>query len=244
MPVDAHYSVQLPQAFVAAEDALKKLAHLLSDRIGNLEIRADCADDVARTFKTVKELAAFENPKGKEIRRLDICARSDDFKKRATIELSGSWWTGIFLDFQARDDVVSHLRTKVLDLIEGMRPWYTLFHRVNFVYLALLALFVLWIGPLIVVAFKWVPIDSLKEPNPTDSALAQLVVYAAIAVLFAIGIVLNRLRNSCFPRAVFLIGQGKARWKHLERIQWGIIIAFLVSLAAGLVILVYQAITP
>ena len=99
MPVNAHYTVELPQAFVVGEDELKKVADLLSDRIGNLEIRADCTDDVARTFTTVKELAAFENAKGKEIRRLHISARSDDFKKRATIDLSGSRWRGISLDF-------------------------------------------------------------------------------------------------------------------------------------------------
>lgn len=93
--MDAHYSVELPQAFVAGEDELKKLADLLSDRIGNVEIRAGCADDMDRTFKTVKELAAYENAKGKEIRRLHISARSDDFKKRATIDLSGWRWRGI-----------------------------------------------------------------------------------------------------------------------------------------------------
>src|SRR5262245_15378019 len=210
MPVDAHYSVELPQAFVVGEDELKKLADLLSDRIGNLEIRADSADDVARTFKTVKELAALENAKGKEIRRLHISARSDDFKKRATIDLSGSRWRGISLDFEARDDVVSRLRTEVLDLIGGMRPWYAVFQRVDFASNAFLAYLLFWFGLLIVVAFKWVPVDSTKDQNPSGSALAQfqLVIYGGIAILFAIGIVLNRFHDSFFPRAVFLIGQG------------------------------------
>jgi hypothetical protein len=87
---------------------------------------------VAPTFKNVKELAAFENAKGKEIRRLHLSARSDDFEKRATIDLSGSRWRGIWLDFEARDDVVSRLRTEVLDLVGGMRPWYALLHHVDF----------------------------------------------------------------------------------------------------------------
>ena len=241
--MDAHYSVELPQAFVAGEDELKKLADVLSDRIGNLEIRADCADDVARTFKTVKELATFENAKGKEIRRLRFSARSDDFKKRGTIDLSGLRWRGISLDFDARDDVVSRLRTEVLDLIGGMRPWYAVLHRVDFASIAFLAYLLLWFGLLIVVALKWVQVDGSKEHNPSGSALAQLIVYGGLAALFALGIVLNRFRDSVFPSAVFLIGQGKARFQHLERCQWGIVIAFIVSFAAGVIVAVWQAIT-
>ena len=240
--MDAHYSVELPHAFIAGEDELKKLADLLSDRIGNLEIHSDCADDMDRTFKNVKELAAFENAKGKEIRRLHISARSDDFEKRARIDLSGSRWRGISLNFEARDDVVSRLRTDVLEIIGGMRPWYAALHRVDFVSIAFLAYLLLWCGLLIVVAFRWVPVDLAEEPNPSASALAQLVIYGGIAVLITVGIVLNRFRDSVFPRAVFLIGQGKSRFQHLERIQWGIIVAFFVSFAAGLVIAAYQAI--
>jgi hypothetical protein len=243
LPMDAHYSVELPQAFVAGEDEIKKLADLLSDRIGNLEIRADCADDVARTFKTVKELATFENAKGKEIRRLRFSAHSDDFKKRGTIDLSGSRSPGISLDFDARDDVVSRLRNELLDLIGGMRPWYAVLHRVDFASIAFLAYFLLWFGLLIVVAFKWIQVDASKEQNLSGSARAQLIVYGGIALLFALGIVLNRFRDSIFPRAVFLIGQGIARFHYKERIQWGFVIGFIVSFAASLLIAVWQAIT-
>lgn len=238
----AHYSVELPHAFIVGEEELNKLAKLLSDRIGNLEIRADCTDDVARTFKTVKELAAFENAKGKEIRRLHLFACSEDFEKRARIDLSGSRWRGISLDFEARDDVVSRLRTDILEIIGGMRPWYGALHRVDFGSIAFFAYLILWFGVLIVVASKWVQVDEVKQPSPSASALGQLILYGGIGVLFAMGIVLNRFRDSIFPRAVFLIGQEKARFQHLERIQWGVIVAFSVSFAAGAVIVIWQAI--
>jgi hypothetical protein len=41
---------------------------------------------------------------------------------------------------------------------------------------------------------------------------------------------------------VFLIGQGKNRFQQLERFQWGVIIAFIVSFAAGIIIAIWQAI--
>jgi hypothetical protein len=87
-----------------------------------------------------------------------------------------------------------------------MRPWYAVLHRVDFANIALLAYFLLWFGVLIAAAFRWVPVDSSKEQNPGGSALAQLVIFGVIAILFSTGIALNRFRDSFFPRAVFLIG--------------------------------------
>lgn len=240
--MESHFTVELPQAFVVGEAELKKLTDLLSDRIGPFEIRAECVDDVTRTFKTVKEISGYENSKGKELRRLHVSARSEDFKKRATIDLYGSQWRGISLDFDARDDVVSRLRADVLEIVGGMRPWYSAFHRVDFVSILVVTYLVLWIGLLIFVAVKQFPSEAPKEASPSSSALAQLIIYGAIAGVFVVGIVLNRFRDTIFPRAVFLIGQGKSRFQHLERIQWGIVIAFIVSFVAGAIIAVWQAV--
>ena len=240
--MDAHYTDELPQAFVIGEDELKRLSNLLSERIGTLDIQADCADNVARTFKNIKDLTGFDNARGRQIRRLRLSARSDDFKKRATINLSGSRWQGISLNFEARDDVVARLRAETLSIIEGMRPWYARLHRVDFVSTALFGYILLSIGALLAVAFKWVNVSDSKESNPRSSAIAQLVIYGGIAFLITGGVLLNRFRDSIFPRAVFLIGQGKGRFQHLERVQWGIVIAFIVSLLAGLIIVVWQTI--
>ena len=51
-------------------------------------------------------------------------------------------------------------------------------------------------------ALKW-----LHLPPPSD--VAQLAVYGAVAVIFVAGIAMNRFRDSFFPRAVFVIGQGE-----------------------------------
>lgn len=238
--MDAHYSVELPHAFVAGSEELKKLSALLDSRIGNVKFQADCADDVSRSFDSVRELVAYENPKAKEIRRIHLSACSDDYTKRARIDLSGSRWRGISLDFSARDDVVSRLRTDCLEVIAGMRPWYSIMHRIDFVSLGVLAYAVLWLALLAVVAFKLVPGSDSQESNVSSSALGQLVVIGIIAALFSSGIIVNRFRDFIFPRAVFRIGQGESRFKQLERVHWGVVVAFLASFAAGLVIAVLQ----
>jgi hypothetical protein len=244
--VDANYSFELPQAFVVGEDELKKLIRLLIDRIGDPEIRADCADDIARTFKTLSELVAFENSPGKEIRRLHIAARSADFAKRATIDLSGWRWRGISLDFHARDDVVSRLRTEVLDIVAGMRPWYSGLHRVNFILLLFCAFLLVDLGMLAAINLRWILVGDSTEMNSTRLVhafgLGELIAFGGSAVLLALGLLLNRFRVTVFPSGVFLIGQGKARFQHLEPCHWGVVIAFVVSFAAGLVIFVWQSI--
>jgi hypothetical protein len=243
--LDAHYTTDLQYAFVASPDALKKLATLLNNRVGNLTIRADCADDASREFTSIRELLAYENAKPKEIRRIHFSARSDDFTKRASIDLFGSQWRGISVDYHARDDVISRLRTDTLDIIEGMRPWYSPVHRVDFVSLGFFAYFVLWFGLLALIAMNIFPeSDSNPQSSPRSRAIAQLIIFGSIGLLFVSGIMLNRFRDSVFPRAVFMIGQGHSRFKQLEKFQWGGVIAFVASLVAGVVIAVLQAIAP
>jgi hypothetical protein len=237
--VDANYSVSLSHPFVIGEAELKKLARLLKDRIGDVDIHASCADDISRSFKSIDDLLAFENTKAQAIVRLDLSARSTDFSKRASIEFSGSRWRGIALSLSARDDVVTRLRSEILDICAGMRPWYALLHRIDFFSVSFFAYLVLWLSILAAVAFKWVKVRHANETDPAATAYGQLVVAGVVGLLFATGFALNRFRDTLFPRAVFRIGQGRARFEHLERIQWTVMIGFVVSFVAGVIPLLW-----
>ena len=63
-------SLELPHTFHVREEDVEKLYQLFRDRIGNVEVTADCVDDATREFKDAKELVSYENPKHKEIRRI------------------------------------------------------------------------------------------------------------------------------------------------------------------------------
>ena len=58
----------------------------------------------------------------------------------------------------------------------------------------------------------------------------------AIIVALVGGLGLNKLKSKIFPSSTFALGQGKARHNHLENIRWGVIIAFIVGVAASLVV--------
>jgi hypothetical protein len=230
--------VDLKWAFVLGEEELKKLSRLLNERIGKVEYSATCADDVSRSFASLNEVISYENAKPRQITRFRISALSDDFHKRATVEMVGSSWRGISLDLHGRDDVVDRLRAELLEILSGIRPWYGSFQRVDFV--ALLFVFtppVLLLLFLIRVALRPNPAGTSTGSNPRMDAIVWLIVIGTYASFLVVGFLLNRFRDSIFP-SVFLIGQGKARFQHLERIHWGIGIAFVVSLVAGIVVTV------
>ena len=239
--MDVHYSDHLEHVFVVSPDHLKKLVELLQNRIGKVDINADCADKIERKFKTVKDLIAYENSKSKEIRRVYLRARSDDYSKSATIVFRDSFHvgSGISIDVTGREDVVSRLKEKILDIIGGMLPWYSVMHRVNFFYVFFISWLILFIIRILsyisalALKFKWIPVDDLLTSLaelPRDWLLI-LTILSLVLALFS-----NKLRDFFFPPTVFMIGQGESRFKYKEQFQWVVIIGFGVSLAASLVV--------
>jgi len=77
-------------------------------------------------------------------------------------------------------------------------------------------------------------------PNSNALELVQSIKIIVI-VLSVFGIIalsiwgLNRLRGIYFPFASFAIGQGLERYRVQENVRWGVVIAFVVSLAASTV---------
>ena len=249
--MNTHYSEKFQHAFVAGGRELKKLTRLLQDRVGKVNISAECADGFTREFETIEDLIAYENPKQKEICCIRLKTFSEDHSKSAEICMNDTAWNNILVDVTSCNDeeVVYRLKEEIHDVIAGMRPWYDLLHRVN---LANGTFNVPWLLSTILFAFlffrarilTWHPETESNEQTaqslPWITSVYIVIINLVIIILY-VGIVigLNRLWNSLFPRAVFAVGQGESRFKHKERIQWVVIISFVVSLAAGLVIAIW-----
>ena len=234
--MNVNYSETLSQAFVAGPDELKKLVELLQKRIGEVSISADCIDKIERKFNTVKDLIDYENPKPKRIRRIYLTAQSDDYSKSFTIVFRDSFYreAGISIDITGREDVVSRLKEEVLDVVTGMRPWY------NF-------MFDSKVGTIITTVFGMILGASLVFGSEIKdiSFITYLrdvgPIYLMVAVLFlCLTSLFCQLREHLFPQIVFTIGQGQSRFKLLEKVRWGVVIAFSVSFAAGLLLLIFK----
>ena len=227
--MNARYSNTLQYAFVVGDVEFQKLVGLLHDRIGKVEIRANCVDDINREFGTVNDLIAYENPKSKAIRCVYLTTTSDDYSKSAVIALSDSLGYGVLIEISGNEEFVIILRERILDIIAGMRPSYDGMCRVNFSYLFIPILVMMFFQLFVAIELK-PELDSTKEK--IFIGMAPTLVNIVLLPLFIFG---NKLRGSIFPQAVFMIGQGKRQFKIRKRIRGGVI-AFFVSLATGLII--------
>lgn len=239
--MDVRYSDHLEHALVISPSDFKKLVELLQRRVGKVNIRVDCVDSIEREFKTAKDLIAYENPKSKRIQRIYLTARSDDYSKSATIVFRDSSYvgTGISIDITGREDVASRLKEKVLDVLSGMRPWYSWIARVDLVKTFAIVFIIPFIILPIFILFEWIPVS---DSPPSNSANVK---GSAISILFLLSTLLcfwglHQLRGFLFPKIVFAIGQGESRFKLLEKTRWVVVIGFGVSFAAGLLLLIFK----
>lgn len=248
--MNVSYFKDLTYAFVVSPEGLKKLVELLQKSIGKVDIRADCADDLSREFKNLKDLIAYENPKSKEILSLNLSARSDDYSKSARIRFVSYLAWAIEIDIEGREDVVSRLKDKTLDIIAGMVPSYNFMHSIKlkialfivFIILFLISAPLSFLNIMVIIDPEW--LDALEANGNIINILMSLryVHYIPLIIFFLILHFENKILNSFFPKAVFMIGQGKARFERQQKVRWVVIIGFAVSLAASLVVPIVMSI--
>ena len=233
--MNVHYSKELPQAFVIGSSELEEVVALLEEHIGGIYIRVECSDDLSRDFETVEELIAYRNPKSKEILRIYISALSDNYSKSAGMTFVHSIWSGILIKFKGPEDTVSRLKEEILDIIEGMRPWYNIVYNSK-VRTTISLIFGVIIGLCIPSALGY-KIGEIGLRNLLRDVMPiQLI---AVIIFLPLWFLVQKPYSYLFPQASFLIGQGISRFEHQQRVRWGVVIAFFVSLAAGLVLLIF-----
>jgi hypothetical protein len=237
--LDSTFKFELRDAFIVRVEPLKKIHGLLSDRIGKTTITAECVDDVTREFDSFSKLEAYENSNDKRIVNLRLRARADDWKKEATVEFTDKWYFGgTRLEVRASDDVVTRLRSDLLDVVSGLRPWYHFINRFDVFGAALLGLGILYIALL-----TWLAVygsDESSNSTPRQTGIAYLAAVAFCTVYFGFAYFIHRFRRFVFPHGTFAIGQEIQRLDVAEKWRWGLLIAFLPSLAAGVVLLWFQ----
>jgi hypothetical protein len=238
----ASCSLEIDQAFILDADVFKKLCKLLDERIGHLEIRAECADQVRREFKDAADLVKYENTKGKDILRLSISARSDNHDKSSEVKFSGKFSSGISIDINANDDVLTRLRSDISDIVSGTKPWFSVMSCVDLVLCASIKYLIIVIG----LVTGAIMVSRIQKVTTINADAHGTVIGCLVGIVSIVGFAIiwwfiYHLRRFIFPRSVFLIGQVKNRYRIIERCQWGVLIAFLVSIAAGIALLVVMA---
>ncbi len=239
--MSVNYFEELSQAFVVGPEELKKLVEPLQKHIGKISISTDCMDNIQREFSTVKELIDYENPKSKRIRRIYLSARSDDYLKSATIAFrDSSFGGGVSLSITAREDAVLRLKDKMWDIVAGTRPWYNLLARFDSGTLTGLVFYFFLIILSTFIAFKFGPISDFKEEMELEDQLTVFILFTSVIFSMVCLVFFSKLLKWLFPLGIFAVGQGISRYETLEQIQWCVVIPFIVSLAAGVVLLIFK----
>ena len=220
-------------AFVVHQDDLSKIWKLLEDRIGPVYASGECSDDVVRKFDDWKSLASYDNPPMKKILKLSIRSRSDDWQKSADVDFSDNRWLPINIRIEAPEKVGVEIKDKISDVLDGIKPWYSILTGVDFNNFLLFFWFsyLMWH-----IVFR--PSTPAAPNTSEDYIVLGFLVVLMLVLVLVIHLCTQRLTKLwawLFPVGFFALGQGEQRYKRIENIQWGIGIAFLVSLAASTV---------
>ena len=239
--MNATFSKTIDTPYLFSMDTASAIFTLLKGKVGEVEISASCEDDITRLFDSVKELEAYENPKGRRIVSIDFTAASECYKKRASISFTESkYYSSISIRATAREDAIIRLRNSFLEIVEHCRPWYSFLHRIDFWVVMLAVSFVVAVTSMILLVFL-----AGSVSLPRDFKLAGLLKpilggFVLGGTLIGSTHLLTLTRDRLFPRAMFLVGYEIERHSLLEKWRWSGVIALGVSLVAGIILLIVQ----
>ena len=212
-------------AYVVRSSDLEKLYKLLEDRIGTVTVSASCADDMKREFDNWEEVDSFDNPPSKKIISLSIRAINLNAEKHAFIDFRNDSFTNMSIDIKGQEDFCLDMKSRALDIIDQVKPWYSLLSYDNFS-----SYVIQWI--MSYTCFRFVYYKLFGDINVGIHITTSVL--AIITTLFVV-IVVSRLRPFCFPSSYFAMGHGKERYKIAERVRWGVVVALAISIVSSIV---------
>ena len=229
----AKWTISKAGAVVCEAEDLERLIRLLDSEVGELPWEIVCADGVTRSGKNVATLLEFDNAPNRKIQRLRIRAGGYVAERNASVQLGGPLDV-LDATIEGPSEFVDQLRPALESQLSGLRVWYGSLTGVNFFIVSMILLMLLLVTVFIAEVFGFT--QSSNEP-PEPSRGAQVFVVTLLAGISVIPWGLNKIRDRLFPCVSFAIGQGKRRHEFLEKVRWGVIVAFGVSLSAGVVLL-------
>jgi hypothetical protein len=217
------------------EEDIRRLHSSFNELVGPPEWAITFSDGLDRTYKNLDDVLSLENPTTHRVRAVKIESRSDKGDIRALLAITDAEYSNATIHLNGPEDPVIRLNQHIQDRLQAMRPWYARATRTDFVSFVFLALLVLYVGGLAIIPFLSSDVGNRPISSERQAKLSAIFILAIIGA-FVGGWALNKLRARLFPSTMFALGQGRARHEHLERIRWGVAIAFVVGVAGSLVV--------
>jgi len=229
--MEAHTKFDIAHAFVATSNDISKLWKIFQNAGLTVTAAVSCTDGLVRHFENCESIVQYDNPIRAAITSLEISAESRDPYTTAEVSLGARYSAPISISLRGDENAVSSMRTYVSDTVDGMRAWYSRLSTIDFVYV--------WL-PILTVLFFLVDIMSPSGTHHPATSLkkaleALAIVVAVIGGIAAVILAIAWLRKRLFPVATFAIGQGLSRHQHNEQIRWVVIVGFVVAVGASIV---------
>ena len=245
------------KSFLLDEERLRKILHIFNERNLDIEFKVYRGDSYWYVTENIEDVLSEDNDDWKKIERLEILSKEGTditFKQIFSVEngvsirIEGDNRDTIFLLFT---DLREYIKNDVAKCINITKD----FSR-NF---SMIVLFLLMLGMMgsqfireksqltsaesilnsteIVEKLNFLVQDRLSN-NP--KGMLGWTMGMIVMMLIMITNLLNNLVNYFFPRNVFIFGKQKQLYENkrqfVGKIFWGIAIAFIVSILAGLIV--------
>jgi len=207
---DSYYRV-----FVLKDDDLTRLVQDFQVLIGPVRFELECADSVTRHADSLHDLATFDNPPSKAIRRLKIIAQGSDGSNSAYLRLSADREKNVQIVFDAREDAATRINDRIEDRVESMRPWYSPLRRGSVSATA----FVIWLATMIVGNDRGWFVGKNEQVSDIIRHQSEVRWSVVTGLIAGIGIITGLLREKYFPVGAFAIGQGASDYNRSETIR-------------------------
>jgi hypothetical protein len=238
--LQARAELDLQHAFVLTATQVKKVWQTLKDATGEVHATASCADHLERTSTSAEDVMDYENPRARQILRLEFSARSPDFHREVYLQFGRSLHP-ITLRVTGCEPFVSRVKETLADILDGMRPWYSRLALLDITRALAILMLVLALGYSPVTCSKL--ISDISEGGPSMFAripwwggvLMGIVLVIGVAGYLMLDWGLNWLQTRFFPVATFAIGQGEERYRVAEWVRGGVLVSgVLFTIAIGL----------
>lgn len=176
-----------------------------------------CIDGVTRKFGTLNDLFRYENPLRSAIKSIEIAGAAESDYRRGQVFLGTKYSSLITLTLEGREPDITELRTKVIDVIDGMVPWYShaaIASGFNIFMFAMLA----------ATAGSFFAANELNSIGNTLNTSVFVFACGYFSLWLFAAWVIYRARMVLFPTTAFGIGQGKNRYQKSEQWRWVVIV--------------------
>ncbi|MEM0910037.1 MAG: hypothetical protein AAGJ37_03625 [Pseudomonadota bacterium] len=214
-----------------SERDIKNVWTTLEQYFGPVSANVEFTDNIERKAESLEQLLSFENSTKRSIRRVEFTSMSENGENRSKVTFESYEHRPVRITASGIDDVITRFSDSCEEIVDGLKPWYSRFCKLDFFYI-IGGIFIIGLFLLLIM----LPDSTIENHSELSEAIVILTTSSTVvAALLLLIWGLNKVREKCFPIATFAIGQGKERHRVIENIRWGVVVAFAVSFSASAV---------